>query len=99
MPLPPLKVAVLHYQPGGEPADDVVGHIAGALRDLGHEAKPVAVHDRVTDMLENIQKSKCDLVFNACETFADDYRLEVNVAALMEMARIPYTGSGTAGLL
>jgi D-alanine-D-alanine ligase len=99
MPLPPLKVAVLHYQPGGEPADEVVGHIAGALRDLGHDAKPVAVHDRVTDMLENIQKSKCDLVFNACETFADDYRLEVNVAALMEMARIPYTGSGTAGLL
>ena len=33
------------------------------------------------------RSSKCDLVFNVCETFADDYRMEVNVAALMEMAR------------
>lgn len=97
--LPSLKVAVLHYQPGGEPTDEVVGHIAGALKELGHDPKPVAVHDRVTDMLENLEKSRCDIVFNACETFADDYRLEVNVAALMEMARIPHTGSGTAGLL
>ena len=38
-------------------------------------------------------------MFNVCETFADDYRMEVNVAALMEMARVKYTGSGTAGLL
>jgi D-alanine-D-alanine ligase len=99
MPLPPLRVALLHYQPRGEPADEVVGNIAAGLKDLGHEPLPVAVHDRIADMLENIQKSRCDIVFNVCETFADDYRLEVNVAALMEMARIPHTGSGTAGLL
>jgi len=38
-------------------------------------------------------------VFNVCETFASDYRMEVNVAALMEMGRVKYTGSSTAGLL
>ena len=55
--------------------------------------------DRVFDILRDIQRAKCDLVFNVCETFADDYRMEVNVAALMEMARVKFTGSGTAGLL
>lgn len=99
MALAPLKLAVLHYQPGGEPMDPVVTHITDALTELGHESVTIAAHDRVFDILTEIEKSQCDLVFNVCETFADDYRMEVNVAALMEMARVKFTGSGTAGLL
>jgi D-alanine-D-alanine ligase len=95
----PLKIAVLHYQPTGDEMDDVVTHITNALTGLGHHAVTIAVHDRVFDILSEIEKSECDLVFNVCETFADDYRMEVNIAALMEMARVKYTGSGTAGLL
>jgi D-alanine-D-alanine ligase len=98
LPLP-LKIAVLHYQPAGEPADLVVGHIVDALGELGHQTVTVPVHDRVFDILSAIEASRCDLVFNVCETFADDYRMEVNVAALMEMAQVRYTGSGMAGLL
>jgi D-alanine-D-alanine ligase len=90
---------VLHYQPTGEEMDPVVTHITDALKELGHTTATVAVHDRVFDILRAIDKSGCDLVFNVCETFADDYRMEVNVAALLEMARLKYTGSGTAGLL
>ena len=97
--VPPLKVAVLHYQPSGEPEDPVVGHVVAALKELGHTVVTVGVHDRVGEVLKSIQKAAADLVFNVCETFADDYRLEVNVAALMEMARVRFTGSGTAGLM
>jgi D-alanine-D-alanine ligase len=99
MPTPPLKIAVLHYQPETEPMDPVVEHVRDALSDLNHEVETIAVHNRVFDILTEIDRSKCDLVFNVCETFADDYRMEVNVVALMEMARLKYTGSGTAGLL
>ena len=95
----PFKLAVLHYQPRGEEEDPVVGHISDSLKELGHEVDTIGVHDRVFDILTAIARSKCDLVFNVCETFADDYRMEVNVAALMDMARVKYTGSGTAGLL
>lgn len=94
-----LRIAVLHYQPTGEPQDPVVGHVVESLGELGHQAVSIGVHDRVFDVLAAIEGSHCDLVFNVCETFADDYRLEVNVAALMEMARVHFTGSGTAGLL
>lgn len=97
--VPPLKIAVLHYQPSTEPMDPVVGHITAALEELGHTPVTIGVHDRVFDLLKALEKTNADLVFNVCETFADDYRLEVNVAALMEMARIRFTGSGTAGLL
>jgi D-alanine-D-alanine ligase len=97
--VPPLKIAVLHYQPSGEPMDPVVQHISDALTELGHAPTTVGVHDRVFVLLKSLDDAKADLVFNVCETFADDYRLEVNVAALMEMARINFTGSGTSGLL
>ncbi len=99
MAIPPLKLAVLHYQPSSETADPVVTHIQDSLSELGHQSVGIAVHDRVFDILQAIGDSQCDMVFNVCETFADDYRMEVNVAALMEMARVRYTGSGTAGLL
>ncbi len=99
MAVPSLKIAVLHYQPKGEPEDAVVGHVERSLSELGHKIEKVPVHDRVTPLLEQLQAQGPDLVFNVCETFADDYRLEVNVAALMEMAKLRFTGSGTAGLL
>ncbi len=99
MPLAPLKIAILHYQAAGDPVDPVVHQVADSLRELGHEPTPIAVSDRVFDILQEIERSQCALVFNLCETFAEDYRMEVNVAALMEMARVRFTGSGTAGLL
>jgi D-alanine-D-alanine ligase len=99
MPQPPLKIAVLHYQPKGDEVDPVVPQLTEALTELGHQISTVAVDDRVSEILRDIQRAKCDLVFNVCETFASDYRMEVNVAALMEMGRVKYTGSGAAGLL
>ncbi|MBX5484474.1 MAG: hypothetical protein IRZ16_21850 [Myxococcaceae bacterium] len=99
MAIAPLKIAVLHYQAKGDPVDPVVDHITEALQTLGHDPVTISVQDRVFDVLQAIEASKCDLVFNVCETFADDYRMEVNVAALMEMARVKFTGSGVAGLL
>jgi D-alanine-D-alanine ligase len=95
----PLKIAVLHYQPESDPIDPVVHHICDALTTLGHSHVTIAVHDRISDFLKAIEDAKADLVFNVCETFADDYRLEVNVAAVMELARVKFTGSGTPGLL
>lgn len=94
-----MKISVLHYHPAGDPMDPVVSDVFAALQALGHSPTLMPVHDRVTDLLEQIEKQQPDLVFNVCETFADDYRLEVNVAALLEMARVRFTGSGTAGLL
>ncbi len=99
MPLPPLKLAVLHYQPKGEELDPVVTEVVEACQELGHHVTKVGVDDRVQEILRDVQKSKCDLVFNLCETFAEDYRMEVNIAALMELAQLKFTGSGTAGLL
>ncbi|WP_164021630.1 D-alanine--D-alanine ligase family protein [Pyxidicoccus trucidator] len=95
----PLRIAVLHYQPKGEEPDAVVGQVRAALKEAGHTTVDVGVDESVTDLMRKVASSRADLVFNICETFAEDYRLEVNVAAVLELARVPFTGSGTAGLL
>src|SRR5450631_3520231 len=69
MPLQPLKLAVLHYQPKGEELDPVVTEVVEACQELGHHVTKVGVDDRVQEILRDVQKSKCDLVFNLCETF------------------------------
>lgn len=99
MAIPSLRIALLHYQPRGEAPDAAVEQIGRALEQCGHRWIAVGVDESVTDLLQQIHRARCDLVFNICETFADDYRMEVNVAAVMELARIAFTGSGTAGLL
>ncbi|ATB31164.1 D-alanine--D-alanine ligase family protein [Melittangium boletus] len=99
MALSPLRVAVLYYQPKEDEADPVVQQVSRSLREAGHTPVPVRVDESLSDLVRQVSRSRADLVFNLCETFADDYRLEVNVAAVLELARMPFTGSGTAGLL
>ena len=99
MTVGPLRIAVLHYQPKGEPPDAVVGQVRAALEEVGHTTVDIAVDESVGDLVRQVTWSRADLVFNICETFAEDYRLEVNVAAVLELSRVPFTGSGTAGLL
>ncbi|NOK34800.1 ATP-grasp domain-containing protein [Corallococcus exercitus] len=99
MPLKSLRIAVLHYQAKDDPPDPVVAQVSAALRAAGHEPTDVRVDESVSDLVRLVTRARPDLVFNLCETFAEDYRLEVNVAAVLELARVPFTGSGTAGLL
>lgn len=43
--------------------------------------------------LEKIRSAKVDLVFNLCEEFLGRTRLEMNIAALLELLEIRFTGS------
>jgi D-alanine-D-alanine ligase len=99
MSLRPLRIAVLHYQTESDPPDPVVAQVTAALEEAGHTPVDLRVDESITDLVRQVTRSQCDLVFNICETFAEDYRLEVNVAAVLELARMPFTGSATAGLL
>lgn len=99
MALSPLRIAVLHYQPKDEQPDPVMEQVSAALEEAGHTPVPLRVDESVSDLVRQVSRCGADLVFNLCESFAEDYRLEVNVAAVLELARVPFTGSGTAGLL
>jgi D-alanine-D-alanine ligase len=69
--------------------------VAGALRSSGYRLRTLEFADDWARVLEKISRSRIDLVFNLCEEFRGHSRLEMNIAALLEMIQVPFTGSSS----
>ncbi len=74
-------------------------HVIESIRLLGHSAFVIDVHDDLGYMIEKIKSSDPDLIFNLTEQFACRRDMDKNIAAVLEMLQIPFTGAGTAGLM
>ncbi|MHC4540331.1 MAG: D-alanine--D-alanine ligase family protein [Planctomycetota bacterium] len=74
-------------------------HVIGALRELGHNVSIQPVEEDVGKIVAALTRGKPDLVFNLTEQFAGDRRFDKNIAALLEILDIPFTGSGAMGLM
>jgi D-alanine-D-alanine ligase len=66
-----------------------------ALRFLGYPIQTLEARKKVPALLEEILAAKADLIFNLCEEFFGQTRLEMNIAALIELLDLPYTGSSS----
>ncbi len=104
----PMNVTVLMDAGAISPADpdfravpqnNTEGHVISALRELGHSVRAVGVDDDVGAIFGELAAEPPALVFNLAEQFRNDRRLDMNVAALLEMMDIRFTGAGPAGLL
>ncbi len=69
--------------------------VATALRASGYRLQTLEFKDNWGAVLEKISKSRTDLIFNLCEEFRGHSKLEMNIAALLEMIGIPFTGSSS----
>lgn len=95
-----MKVVLLHGADAAEsPEDPVLGEIESALKSLGHETTRVAVGGDVTAVITGLREANPGLVFNLAESFDGKSALESNVAALLNLLDLHYTGSSPAGLL
>lgn len=95
-----MKVVVMHSADAlEEPADPVLGQLRDALTACGHEADTLSVGDDVAPVVDALRCADCDLVFNLTESFGGKSALESNVAALLNLLGLRYTGSSPAGLL
>jgi len=74
-------------------------HVIGALRNLGYEVSVLGAVSDIGTIVTTLTEQKPDLVFNLTEAFEGDRRMDKNIAALLEMAGVPFTGSGAAGLM
>ena len=77
---------------------EVEEEVAEALGKLGHETTMHEL-DGTAKSLLGLARLECDLVFNLCESFADDDTADFKIAAFLELIRKRYTGSGTHGLM
>lgn len=66
-----------------------------ALASRGHRVKVIEMKGDVSPMVGRILRSKAELIFNLCEEFRGLSRLEMNVAALLELLNIPFSGSSS----
>jgi D-alanine-D-alanine ligase len=95
-----VKVVVLHTAEALEPpADPILEQIRAALTSGGHTASLLAVGSDVEPVIAGLRASTPDLVFNLAESFGGKSALESNVAALLNLLGLHYTGSSPAGLL
>ncbi|MFH1507024.1 MAG: ATP-grasp domain-containing protein [Candidatus Omnitrophota bacterium] len=72
--------------------------VFSALEELGHEASLFGLYNDVGMLLEEIREFKPDIIFNLTEVFNQKTHLDKNVASLLEMFEIPYTGASPASL-
>jgi D-alanine-D-alanine ligase len=74
-------------------------HVISALRNLGHEVSVLGAISDIGTIVNTLAEQKPDLVFNLTEAFNGERWLDKNIAALLEMVGVPFTGTGVAGLM
>lgn len=70
-----------------------IGAVEDAVSALGHEPFVLAVRNEILSIVHWLTKIEPDVVFNLCESVYGNSCLEMNVPALLELLRLPYTGS------
>ena len=107
-----VKVALLYnlferLQKGEEKdilAEDAIvediGAAEEAVRALGHQCFVMAIRDEILTVIHWLKETRPDVVFNLCESVYGNTCWEMNIPALLDLFRIPYTGSSplTLGL-
>jgi D-alanine-D-alanine ligase len=105
------KVLVLFDSAGTPPADQdfshelkndedwaTEAHVIAALEKLGHEVRTIGVYEDPGLIINEVKSHPPDVVFNLTEHFNARSAYDRNVAGLLEMLDLPYTGSGPTGL-
>jgi D-alanine-D-alanine ligase len=67
--------------------------VKDALLSQGYSVKTMEMKEELSPLVGRILRSGADLIFNLCEEFHGQPRLEMNIAALLELLNIPFTGS------
>lgn len=105
-----LKVLALFDTAGTPPADQdfsqelktedwkAEANVINALKCLGHEVRSLGVFDEPGLILDEVKTHPPDVVFNLTEHFNNRSAYDQNVASLLEMLGVRYTGSGPTGL-
>jgi len=70
-----------------------------ALCENGHQVRLLGLCNDINILLEEIHEEKPDIIFNLAEVFKQRAHFDKNVAAVLELLEIPYTGATPASLL
>ena len=75
------------------------GHVVATLRENGHEVILGAIYKHPREVMDLVDQVKPDLVWNFVESFRGHRHYESNIAAVLDLLEVPYTGCGHRSLL
>ncbi|MEO7455827.1 MAG: ATP-grasp domain-containing protein [Gemmatimonadaceae bacterium] len=95
-----MNVTLLHGIDAAEPPpeDPVLGQLDSAMQSLGHEVTRVAVASDVREVIDKLAAANPAIVFNLTESFDGKSALDSNLAALLNLLGLRYTGSSPSAL-
>jgi D-alanine-D-alanine ligase len=95
-----VKIALLYgHEALGPPPDPVLGQVSSALEQGGHTIEHITVRGEVVEIIHALRTTAPDLVFNLTESFDGKSALDSNLAALLNLVGLRYTGSSPSGLI
>ncbi|MGZ3445643.1 MAG: D-alanine--D-alanine ligase family protein [Myxococcaceae bacterium] len=91
----------LEEDPGREAraeVERVASGLAGVLGGGGFEVTVLPVGPNAADILTPLRSKPTDLVLNLCESIGGDARGEMAIPCLLDLLKLPYSGSGALAL-
>lgn len=73
-------------------------NIRASLKRLGHDVHLHGIFDQVDGLISDLQRGTFDVVFNISEGVFGDRNFEPHLASVLELLKMPYTGSGPEAL-
>ncbi len=67
--------------------------VEDAIEALGYQSFVMAIKDDIYPVIHWLKEIQPDVVFNLCESIYGNSSFEMNIPALLDLFRIPYTGS------
>jgi len=69
-----------------------------ALKDNKHQVRLVGLYNDIWPLYEEIESFQPDVIFNQVELFHDNAGFDKNIAGLLELTGIPFTGASSRSL-
>ena len=69
-----------------------------ALLKCGHEVRLLGIYNNIDLLSEEIRENRPDIIFNLADVFKQKTHFDKNIAALLELLEIPFTGGSSETL-
>ena len=74
-------------------------HVVEALRILGHQVTAIGVFNNLESIIRDVKTIQPDVIFNLTEQYYGERLWDKNITAVLELLGVPFTGTGTIGLM
>ena len=74
-------------------------NVLAALGELGYTTEHLAIFDNLDLLRQKMESFAPDVIFNLADQFKNNRGFDQNIASLLEMQGVPFTGCGATGLV